>query len=70
MKKSSERYARYNAKSTKHYGIKLNLKTDAALIEKLESVDSINGYIRRLIREDIERTGSVKQPEDNAAESF
>ena len=56
MKKSSERYARYNAKSSKHYGFKLNVKTDADLIDRLASVDSINGYIRRLIREDIERT--------------
>lgn len=51
----SIRDARYNAKSSKHYGIKLNVKTDAELIERLESSDNINGYLRRLIREDIER---------------
>lgn len=51
----SIRDARYNAKSSKHYGIKLNVKTDAELIERLDSTDNINGYLRRLIREDIER---------------
>ncbi len=51
----SIRDARYNAKSSRHYGIKLNVKTDAELIARLDSAGSINGYIRRLIREDIER---------------
>ncbi len=51
----SIRDARYNAKSSRHYGIKLNVKTDAELIARLDSTGSINGYIRRLIREDIER---------------
>lgn len=55
-KPRSIRDARYNAKSSKHYGFKLNVKTDAELIEKLETVGNINGYIRRLIREDIERS--------------
>ena len=51
----SIRDARYNAKSSRHYGIKLNVKTDAELIARLDSAGSINGYMRRLIREDIER---------------
>ena len=51
----SIRDARYNAKSSRRYALKFNVKTDAELIEKLEQVGSINGYIRRLIREDIER---------------
>lgn len=51
----SIRDARYNAKSSKRYALKFNVKTDADLIAKLDSVPSVNGYIRQLIREDIER---------------
>lgn len=51
----SIRDARYNAKSSKRYALKFNVKTDADLIAKLDSVSSVNGYIRQLIREDIER---------------
>lgn len=40
---------------TKRYGLKLNMHTDAELIEKLSEQSSVQGYIRRLIREDIER---------------
>ena len=44
---------KYDAKNTKQYHLKLNLGTDADIIAKLESVDSMQGYIKRLIREDI-----------------
>lgn len=69
-KPRSIRDARYNAKSSKHYGFKLNVKTDADLIDRLANVDSINGYIRRLIREDIARADSDKTLGGNATESF
>lgn len=51
----SLRDARYDAKSSTRYALKLNNRTDADLIARLESVASVNGYIRRLIREDIRR---------------
>lgn len=51
----SIRDARYNAKSSRFFSLKLNVNLDAELIERLESADSVNGYLRRLIREDIER---------------
>ena len=44
---------KYDSKNTKQYHLKLNLGTDADIIAKLESVDSMQGYIKRLIREDI-----------------
>lgn len=53
--KRSIRDARYNAKASSRYSLKLNRATDADLIAKLDSVSSVNGYIRQLIREDIER---------------
>lgn len=44
---------RYNKANTKQYQIRLNLKTDADLIEKMESVPNKLGYIKSLIRADI-----------------
>ena len=44
---------KYDSKNTKQYHLKLNLGTDADIIAKLDSVDSMQGYIKRLIREDI-----------------
>lgn len=47
---------KYDAANTRKFGIKLNRKTDAAAIDKLESVESIQGYIKQLIRQDVEMT--------------
>lgn len=46
---------RYDAANTTQVHLKLNLKTDADIIEKLQEVDSKQGYIKHLIREDIRR---------------
>ena len=46
---------RYDAKNTRHIRLKLNLKTDADILEKLDKVGNMQGYIKRLIRADIER---------------
>lgn len=47
--------ARYDAKATIQVKIKLNIKTDADIIAKLESVENKQGYIKELIRADIEK---------------
>lgn len=47
--------ARYDAKSTKQIMLKLNLKTDADIIEALEAAGNKQGYIKSLIREDIKK---------------
>ena len=51
--------AKYNKTKTRTYCLRLNLKTDKDIIDRLESpVDingSKNGYIKQLIREDIRR---------------
>ena len=50
--------AQYDRENTRRINLKLNNKTDADIIEKLEDVKDmigIQGYIKRLIREDIER---------------
>ena len=46
---------KYDAENTKAYYIKLNKKSDADVIEKLDTVDNRQGYIKRLIRDDISK---------------
>lgn len=45
--------AKYQKANTKSYVIRLNLNTDADIIAKLESVDNKQGYIKKLIRSDL-----------------
>lgn len=49
--------AKYDKENTVRLSLKLNLKTDSDILAKLESVESKQGYIKALIREDIERDG-------------
>lgn len=44
---------KYNANATKQVKMKLNVKTDADILQKLEDVGSKNGYVKELIRKDI-----------------
>lgn len=46
---------RYDASNTKQIRLKLNIKTDADILEKLESVGNKQGYIKSLIRADIDK---------------
>ena len=48
-----EAIARYDAKATKQIHLKLNIKTDSDILEKLEKTENIQGYIKELIRKDI-----------------
>lgn len=54
--KASERQRRFDEKNTRRIGLKLNLKTDADILEKLDSVKNKQGYIKDLIRKDIENS--------------
>ena len=45
---------RYNKENTKCIQIRLNFKTDADILDKLERVPSKMGYIKSLIRQDLE----------------
>lgn len=49
--------ARYDAKTAKKYALKLNTNTDKDLIELLDKQPNIQGYLKRLIREDMKKTG-------------
>lgn len=50
---------KYNKNNTKQYPIRLNLNTDADIIDKLSSVDNIAGYIKELIRADMKKNPTV-----------
>lgn len=45
--------AKYQAKNTRMFTIRLNYNTDQDIIDKLEQVESMSGYIKKLIRQDI-----------------
>lgn len=51
-------------KNARFFGLKLNYATDSELIEKLMSVENIQGYLKRLIREDLEKNPQEKPREE------
>ena len=50
---SREVQARYDRTHTRAIRLKLNLRTDADILAKLDSVSNIQGYIKSLIRADL-----------------
>ena len=54
--KASIRQTRYDSTHCRTYGLKLNLVTDADIIEKLSSVPNVQAYIKQAIRQDIARS--------------
>ena len=47
---------KYDAENTRQVHLKLNRRTDKDVLARLDEVPSKQGYIKRLIREDLERT--------------
>lgn len=47
--------AKYDASHTIQLKLKLNTKTDADIIEQLDAITNKQGYIKDLIRRDIEK---------------
>lgn len=47
---------KYNKDHCRQYNLKYNLSTDAAIIEKLDTVSSKQDYIRQLILKDIKES--------------
>lgn len=54
MEKKQTAQQRYDARTARHIHLKLNKGTDADIIAKLETVN-IQGYIKELIRRDIQK---------------
>ena len=50
--------AKYDKANTKQIKMKLNCTTDSDILEALEQIDNVQGYIKQLIRADIERNGT------------
>ena len=48
---------KYDATHTIQYHLKLNLETDADIMEAFSRQESVQGYIKRLVRDDIARIG-------------
>ena len=44
---------RYAAKAIRRYAININRNTDADILEHLEKLDNVQGYIKALIRADL-----------------
>lgn len=61
-KSHSMAQAKYDKTHCKYYSLKMNLENDADVIEMFSKQESIQGYIKRLVREDIIRTCSVSVP--------
>ena len=50
--------AKYDRANTRTISIKLNRRTDEDILKKLDSLKGYAGYIKALIRQDIEREAS------------
>lgn len=50
---------KYDAKNAVQFHLKLNRITDAELIEHLQQTGNVQGYLKQLIREDLERKNGV-----------
>lgn len=46
---------KYDAANTKQFHLKFNRNTDWDIIEKLDNVSNMQGYIKKLIRADLNR---------------
>lgn len=55
---------KYDASNCKFYHMKFNLKTDADVIRKLDSVPSKQDYVRQLVRNDLACTPAEKKEEE------
>ncbi len=49
--------ARYDKANTKMYGVKVVISTEKDIYDKLERTENKSGYIKDLIRADIEKHG-------------
>lgn len=53
MERKKSAKERYDDRTARRISLKLNKNTDADILQKLESVGSMQGYIKALIRADI-----------------
>lgn len=58
MDKPYARQDRYDAANTRQIKFKFNRKTDADILAQLDAVPNKQGYIKKLIREDLKNNKS------------
>ena len=51
--RAQKKYDEAHRGNYKNFYIKCNVNTDADIIEYLQGVDNVNGYVKELIRKDI-----------------
>ena len=49
--------AKYDARTAKHFSLKLNVNTDGEMIEFLARQANLQGYLKELIRQDMKNRG-------------
>lgn len=47
--------ARYNERTRRRYALNLNTNTDQDILEHLQNLDNVQGYLKILIREDMKK---------------
>ena len=47
--------ARYNERTRKRIPFNLNINTDQDILDHLKSINNVQGYIKRLIRDDMQK---------------
>ena len=62
MKRQSINQRKYDTANCKYYGLKLNQKTDGDIIAKLDTMQSVQGYIKQLVRNDISTSKAGADP--------
>ena len=56
---------KYDQNNTRQIKFKFNKKTDADILEKLDSVQNKQGYVKGLIRDDIAKGDSHEEKKKN-----
>lgn len=54
--KKMDRRVKFTKEKTRQFCLRLNTETEQDLIEQIKRQPSMQGYIKRLIREDIEKS--------------
>ena len=58
----------FDKENTKHIGFKLNIRTDADILDHLAKQGNIQGYLKSLIRADIARTSPASADQGEQGE--
>lgn len=61
--------AKYEREKTRSIKIKLTISTDADILAKLDAVGNKQGYIKKLIRDDLKKEGNKHEYEERDQEN-